>query len=50
MWRPSSSSGVFFWLPMCFFFVGNVTYSMSKKIRALQSEVNELRAQKNTSH
>lgn len=45
-WRLGSAFSALVWLPMCFFFVGHVTYSMSKKIRALQSEVSELRAQK----
>jgi len=43
--NSSSSTAALTWLPMCFFFAGNVTYSMYKQIRALQSEVTLLRAQ-----
>ena len=31
------------WIPMCFYFVAMVTYSMQKQILKLQAEVKELR-------
>jgi hypothetical protein len=30
------------WLPMCFFFVSAISFSMQKQIRELQAEVKEL--------
>jgi hypothetical protein len=35
--------GIAIWLPMCFFFVGAVTYLMQKQIQSLQAEVQELK-------
>jgi hypothetical protein len=42
--RVAASQYMFIWLPMCFFFVGLISYSMQKQIRELQAELKELRS------
>ncbi|MGH8121782.1 MAG: hypothetical protein ACREPT_03335 [Rudaea sp.] len=37
-------------VPMSFFLVGLVTYSMSREVRALQAEIAALRGQRSTAH
>lgn len=38
-------SSIAIWLPMCFFYVGATNYSLYKRVKALEEEVQRLRLQ-----
>ena len=44
--RLDALQGLVIWLPMCFFYVSAISYSMQKQIRELQAEVKELQGLK----
>jgi EamA domain-containing membrane protein RarD len=41
--RVDALQGLVLWLPMCFYFVAMISYSMQKQIRTLQEEIRELK-------
>lgn len=41
--RITASQSILIWMPMCFFYVGAVTYLMQKQIADLKAELQDLK-------